>query len=455
MQYIISEVLPVTGGSKQHLKREKHFRSFRLFFWLLLTMLHLVTSFHRVSFNVLAGTLTSQFALSGVGLSNLAAAYTYLYVLMQIPGGLLVDRLGPRRMAFLTGFSMAAGSVLIGLAPSPAYIFCGRMLIGFGGSVVLVNIFKFQASWFRPAEFATMSGFSLLISTAGFLLAATPLAAAVSRYGWRPLFMVFGFFTVLVALLCLFFVKDSPYKIFGGRLPVKGIDTSDDQAAPFKVQMLFKVLGNRRLLAPFLINFGTYGGFIIFAGTWGVSYLVHIYGTTVAQASFYMVFAYLGYMVAAPLAGLFSARLNSLKIPACGMVAAAVVFWLLLIIWPAGQIPLGLFFFLAFLIGIGGASSVLSFPMARAVSIPGYTGLVTALVNLGVFLGMAVLQPLFGFVLDQGWQGAFFEGARLYPASAYRLGFLLSLLFALIALAAVVRYRDKVFCDLKAPDEKL
>jgi len=423
---------------------ENRFRRLRLLLWMLLIMLHLVTSFHRVSFNVLADPLTAQFGLSGVGLGNLAAAYTYMYVLMQIPGGIFVDRLGPRRIAFLTGMSMAAGSILIGLAPAASYIFLGRMLIGFGGSIVLINIFKFQASWFRRIEFATMSGFALLISTGGSLLAATPLAAAVSAYGWRLSFIVFGVVTVLIALVSALLVRNSPADIYGPSINLSGIDSSDVKAAPFNIKVLSAVLSNRRILIPFLINFGTYGGFIVFAGTWGVSYLVHVYGINVEQASTYMTFAYMGYMIAAPSAGMLSARLNSLKIPTLAMVASAVLFWLLLIIWPGGRIPLWMFYFISLLIGFGGASTVLSFPMARAVSIPGYTGIITAAVNLGVFLGMAVLQPLFGLLLDKGWTGMVLDGVRIYPPEAYRFGFMVALIFAVISLVSTLVYREQV-----------
>ncbi|MDZ4132298.1 MAG: MFS transporter, partial [Dethiobacteria bacterium] len=64
-------------------------------------------------------------------------------------------------------------------------------------------------------------------------------------------------------------------------------------------------------------------------------------------------------------------------------------------------------------------------------------------VNLGVFLGLAILQPLFGYVLDLGWEGLVIDGARIYPLQAYRIGFLVSLAFALTALAAAFLYRDK------------
>jgi MFS family permease len=420
--------------------------------WFLLILLHLVTFFHRVSFNVVADLLSAEFNLTGAGLGNLAAAYTYMYVVMQIPGGILVDRLGPRRIALLTGLAMAAGSIVIGLATSPALVFLGRMLIGFGGSVVLINIFKFQASWYRPTEFATMSGFALLISTSGALLAATPLALAVGFAGWRNTFTWFGFFTVAVAIICWLVVRDTPGSRFSN-LPTDCSDCSNPVEIPsISFKAVLKVLSNRRLWLPFMINFGVYGGFIVFSGTWGVSYLVHGYGISVEQASGFMVFAYLGYMVGAPAAGAISDRTGSRRLPAIVLTSCSVAFWLTLAAWPGGILPLWFIYGLSVLVGFGGAATVLSFPMAREVSISGHTGLVTATVNLGVFLGMAVLQPLFGYVLDKRWAGLVIDGARIYPLEAYRQGFLVALIFALVSLTAAFIYRDSSL--KKNPDKR-
>jgi MFS family permease len=421
----------------------RNFIRMRWVMWLFLIALHLITSFHRVSFNVVADLLTAEFNLTGAGLGNLAAAYTYMYVIMQIPGGVLVDRLGSRRIAILSGLAMAAGSLIIGFSPTAGFVFLGRMLIGLGGSVVLINIFKFQASWFRPGEFATMSGFALLVSGSGALLAATPLAFSVSLIGWRSSFLSVGLGTVVIALLSWVYVRCRPRDCNLEPDYTEEIAQSGGIAPLSFLQRVASLASNRLLWMPFLINFGTFSVFIVFSGTWGVSYIVHVYDLTVEQASTFMILTYLGYMVSAPAAGWVSDRIGSRKKPAIFLVSCAFFFWLVLAAWPGGVLPLGFLYLLCVVMGVGGASSVLTFPMAREVSPPGYTGSVTAAVNLGVFLGLAILQPLFGFVLDLGWEGLIIDGARIYPLQAYRYGFLVCLFFTAVALAAVLKYRDR------------
>jgi sugar phosphate permease len=423
--------------------QESMLQRMRWVMWLLLILLHLVTYFHRVSFNVVADLLTAEFTLTGAGLGNLAAAYTYMYVLMQIPGGVLVDRLGPRRIALLTGLAMALGSIVIAMAPGSAFIFLGRLLIGFGGSMVLINIFKFQATWFRATEFATLSGLAILFSGSGAVLAATPLAYMVNLAGWRTSFLSVGLATVFIALICWFFVRSSPRELYPGIAGTSLNNGGAEKAPGVTMRSALKVLANRRLWSPFIINFGTFSGYIVFSGTWGISYLVHVYGISVEQASGFMTAAFLGHMIGAPAAGIVSDRMRSRRIPALVLVSCCVLFWLVLVIWPGGLLPLGLLYGFSALLGFGAACTLLSFPMAREVSPPGFTGSVTAAVNLGVFLGLAILQPLFGYVLDLGWEGLLISGARIYPLQAYKTGFLVSLLFAVMALFAALAYRDK------------
>jgi hypothetical protein len=64
------------------------------------------------------------------------------------------------------------------------------------------------------------------------------------------------------------------------------------------------------------------------------------------------------------------------------------------------------------------------------------------LVNTGLFLGAAGMQPLFGWAMDLFWEGKILNGVRLYAAGDYRLGFLLMFGFALLAVVGAVRVRE-------------
>ncbi len=74
----------------------------------------------------------------------------------------------------------------------------------------------------------------------------------------------------------------------------------------------------------------------------------------------------------------------------------------------------------------------LSWTIAKEANPPQYSGIATSVVNTGIFLGTGILQPLVGWVLDQGRvQGdvvAAWDRALLVLAAAALMAFLTSLL---------------------------
>jgi hypothetical protein len=83
------------------------------------------------------------------------------------------------------------------------------------------------------------------------------------------------------------------------------------------------------------------------------------------------------------------------------------------------------------------ASLTLSWACAKEVNPPLLSGMATSVVNVGVFLGPSILQPLVGWTMDRGWDGAMAEGARLYAPSAYVNGLIILATAALGAIATL------------------
>ena len=132
--------------------------SYRWVIWGVMVFAFMVSFFHRFSAAVVKDYVTAEFAMSATSLGAMASMYFYAYMIMQIPVGLLADSLGPRIIVSAGMFLAGSGSVIFGFAPSPAWLYLGRFLVGLGASTVFVSIMKVQTQWFRDGEFATISG---------------------------------------------------------------------------------------------------------------------------------------------------------------------------------------------------------------------------------------------------------------------------------------------------------
>jgi MFS family permease len=116
--------------------------------------------------------------------------------------------------------------------------------------------------------------------------------------------------------------------------------------------------------------------------------------------------------------------------------------------WTSPMVGMAFFALLGFFSG----GFIVTFAAAKEVVLPASAGMAVGLVNTGLFLGAAGMQPLFGWAMDLLWQGTVVNGVRIYAADDYRLGFLFMLGFALLAVVGAVRVRETYCRNLTVGD---
>ena len=223
--------------------------------WGALATAFFIVFFHRYSTAVVADDLTRALSLSGAQLSNLASMYFYAYALMQIPSGILADYMGPRRTCSLGMLLAAVGSLVFALSTGLMMAYLGRLLVGFGVSVIFVSLLKTQAVWFRPHEFATISGLTAMIGNLGGISATFPLAIAVIALGWRNTFGIIALLSLATATLIYLYVRDRPEDI--GLNPQVTISSTD---SPSVMVALKHVLSTSQIWSGTFIMAGIMGG---------------------------------------------------------------------------------------------------------------------------------------------------------------------------------------------------
>lgn len=405
-----------------------------IIFWVL-AVGYLLVYFHRVSSAIVAPELVQEFGISGAVLGVLASAYFYPYAAMQLPVGLLTDSLGPRRT--VTTFLLLAclGTVLFGLSPSISVAILARVLVGLGVSALFVPTLKILAEWFRPREFATMTGVLMAVGGIGWLSAATPLALLVEGLGWRMAFVVIAAVTLAVAVLVALLVRDRPEDM--GWPPMADAPRTVDQAVGLR-EGVRKVLSERAFWAIALWFFFSYGTVMGFGGLWGGPYLMEVHGLTKAQAGNVLMTIAIGTIVGSPCLGWLSDRVLRARKPV--MVGGAGLYlatWMVLVLWTS-RLPLAALYLVGFSIGVfGSALVIVAFTANKELFSKEIAGTSTGLVNIFPFAGGAVFPPAMGYLMDRVGRVA---GG--YPVEAYRLAFILCLLAVAVAFAAACLMRE-------------
>ncbi len=390
----------------------------------------MLSFFHRVAPAAVADELQRSLDIGAAQLGTLAAVYFYVYFLMQVPTGILVDTVGVRRVVAAGALIAAVGSVVFAVGHTLSMALAGRALVGLGVSVFFICMLKVAAETFGTRRFATATGIGVFAGNMGAVLAAAPLAWLVGVGSWRSVFVAVGLALVLLAF--------AAWRTVAERTPMPQRDGRESVRWP---AALVGVLRTRAIWPAFgamLTAGATYGTFI---GLWAVPYLVQVHGMTASVAAGHTSAALAAFALSAVALGHWADRLGRKRPLLIGGLAMYAVGWALLV--SLRTLPQPQSYLLFALLGGTGTAFTLLWACAKDACPPQYAGMSTSVVNAAQFLGVGLLQPIFGWILDRSWTGATHNGVRVYSADSYRVGIGLLLACTLVGLACCMMMRER------------
>lgn len=391
--------------------------------WSIPAALFFVAFFHRNAPGVMARELMETFGVTGAVIGLLSAMYFYAYAGFMIPGGMLLEAFGARRVVAAGGALMGLGTLAMGAAASPVMLLVGRFAVGVGAAVTFTGTLKVAAAWCPAERFGFMSALTATVGMLGAFAASAPLAVLIGLAGWRGALASIGGATLAGALLCLALVRDAPAAARSMPPPALGA----------LVRGMARVLRNVHTWPVFLGFFCFYsalGNLFL----WAVPFLRDVYGLTTALAATIASGTSLALLASGPLTGFVSDSIvRRRKAPYVALSVGLLAVWIVFV-GSLGEAPLPMVAALFVGVGLFGGAFVLTWPIGREVNAPELGGLAVAVVNLGGFLGAALTQAPLGAVLDARWTGTLTAGgARAYPLAAYRAAFALCAAFAAAA----------------------
>jgi sugar phosphate permease len=410
--------------------------AYRWVVWSVLILAYLVVFFHRLALGVVREDLTLAFGISATTFGNLGATYFYAYTLMQIPSGVLADSLGARKTVAYGTLLAAGGSILFGVSPTIGWAFAGRLLVGIGVSVVLIAILKILSQWFPEDQFATMSGLTAFMGNVGGMIAQTPLALMLVWFTWRTTFAGIGIVSVIIALLCYVLVRNTPQEM--GLPPVNGHEmknTGIKKDPPLTSSLkdsLLSAIKNPYTWPSFFVFMGVFGAYVSMTGSWGNSYLQDVYGYSPTAAANRLVLVILGHALGCIVIGKLSDRMKRRRRPMALFVTLHLLTWAMLLFWNGGMPPVQVLPIIFFLMGFGSSAVILGWSCSKDVNDPAVSGIATSIVNMGGFIGAAILPVIIGAVIDrysvQMTSAALYQRAYLFCFAAVVISLLCSLL---------------------------
>jgi MFS family permease len=383
----------------------------------------------------MSNELMRDFGVTSQTLGVLSGIYFYSYAAMQLPCGVLMDRFGPHKLLTLATAICAVSTIAFGLTDSFLMACIARLMIGFGSAFAAVGSMKLAANWFPAQRFAFLTGLMVTIGMLGAIGGEAPLALLIDASGWRHSMIIMGMVGLVLAVLILLLAKDAPKQLTSPHPHV--------EEEPL-LSSLHTLIKNKQL---WLI--ATYGGLMymatpVFCGLWGVPYLMFKMGIAKATAANYISLVFIGWAIASPLWGVFSNRIGRRKPPMYIASIGALTTSLLFIYAPISegwviQILLLLF-------GLFSAGFLPAFAVAKELCSQRYVATGLSFMNMMNMIGIALAQPVIGFLLDSMWQGDVANGIRVYPLSAYHIALALLPACILISLLILPRIKE-TYCQ--------
>ncbi|MCL7417482.1 MAG: MFS transporter [Halalkalicoccus sp.] len=389
---------------------------------------------YRLSTAVISGELMDALGTTGAQLGTLHAVFFLVYALMQIPTGILVDRVGPRLTAAGGAVVMNLGAIWFALASTYGSAFGGRLLIGLGGSVIFVSLLRFCANWYRVEEFGTMNGVSFAVGGIGGVLATTPFAVAVALAGWRTTLLGLGLFGLLVAGATVALVRDSAER--AGLPPIEDVPEPSRLSIAEIREFTGRVTADRWTWAVSVLLYCTGGVNLTLVGLWGIPYVVQVYGVSVTTASTITLLGGVGAVVGPPAFGRFSDTTDRrTEVIVCGAVVHTSAVGLVAVV---GDPPLLLVGVVFFLLGSLLGAFVLTYPMIQRRYDDRASGIALGTINGASFFGAASFPTLMGWALDIYWTGEYIDGTRVYTMTGYRVAFGIGAAAGIVAIACAL-----------------
>ncbi|MGD9107605.1 MAG: MFS transporter [Gammaproteobacteria bacterium] len=387
----------------------------------------------RVMPSAMTNDLMSHFHIGAARLGVMLAIFYYAYAPMQLPAGLLFDRVGTRLLLTIMVLVCAVGTLLFGITDNIMIATIGRFLIGFSSAFAFLGALVLAARWLPHKYFALFVGLVQLLGCAGAIVGEAPIAVAVEHFGWQKTNFAAALIGFVLAILFWVLLRDHP----------EGAVIENKKSANV-LKQLSAVLKNLQNWWVGLYAFAIWAPASIFAVLWGVPFLMTFYQISASAASFAVSLVWVGIGIGCPLVGWWSDHVGKRCLPLyvtsfLGVITSCLILYLnntsiyLMDVW-------------LFLLGVSISGMVITFGLIKDINASSVTGTANGFNNMAVLIGGIIFQPMVGFILHALWNGKLVNNIPVYSLSNYKIALSIVPLCFVIALLAGVFFIKETHC---------
>ena len=386
----------------------------------LLCVMYFITYVDRVNVGAAASSIQKELGLTNTQLGFVFSAFAYPYLLFQVFGGWLGDRLGPRMTLFGCGLIWSSATILTGFVDSLTTLFAVRVMLGFGEGATFPTATRAMQYWTPAGLRGFAQGLTHSFARLGGAVTPPIVAALTLAYTWRGSFIILGSVSLLWAFVWVLYFRDDPKAH-------RGITPAEIAALPPPRNQKPAVIPWGPLIRrmwPVTVTYFCYGWCLWLYLNWLPLFFKNTYNLDLKNSALFASGVFFAGVVGDTLGGVVSdailhrtgrVRLARLTVIVTGFVGALLSLSPIFYFHDMTTVAICLssgFFFAELVIG-----PIWSIPMDIA---PQYSGTAAGLMNSGSALAAIVSPVVAGIVIDStgNWYLPFLMSIALLAVGA-------------------------------------
>lgn len=366
----------------------------------------------RVYPNIMESNLLAHFHITANGFGMITGFYYFAYAPMQIPVGVSVDKIGPRRSLIFACLISTLGAFIFSSTSHLGIALLGRFLIGFGAAFGYVTALKLATVWLPKEYFATATGAVTGLGMIAAIFTEIGFTHILENVGYTAALRTPLYIGLALLAIILLAIKDKPKKAINH-------DFAETAAVSFKQLGTFlkEIIKHPQMWLIGIVGCLLYLPSSVFLDAWAIPYLRavdHFSATAAADGAAVML---AGWIVSSFIVGFLSDLLGTRKVPLILATGSAAIIAAVLL-YSHHLAPM-MIYLLLFIFGLCCGPHPLCFALSKEHCDKKISGTAVSFTNFVIMMGGFLLQPLVGKLLDLNWSGAMYHGIRQYSAHNY------------------------------------
>ena len=360
-------------------------KSKAIIIFLVFALGYFISTLLRAITATISPELVNEFNLSAGELGLLGGGYFLGFASVQIPLGYMLDMRGPRKIVSYFLSLTIVGLLIFALAQNFLTLLVSRIIIGVGVGACLMGPLTAYRIWYQDETQQRANSWMLMVGAIGMLSSSLPVQFFLPIIGWRNIFLLLAFITLVCIILIIIFIP---------QWTSKGNQKNDDA----KLSIVWQ---NQFFRSVIPMGFFSTGGLFAIQTLWAGPWMIKVSGYTPEESAkglfliyFFMLLSFLiwGYFVPK-----FSKNVNdAIRLLKYGSPLSLLVLGVIIYLGPNTEsIHWALFIVSAVFLSLIQPAVGMAFSISNA-------GKALTSYNLLIFIGAFFLQWIIGLIIDLG-----------------------------------------------------